>query len=212
MGGSTGGSAGGSSSSPASSERPAGPRSSRAGAAASGAGALGGTTAGFQQAAAAVPPNAVKVYEAGRQGAGKRIVAETVVQAPVDVVWRVLTNYERLADFVPNLEACERLPSPRPGRVLMRQRGCSQGVLWRLEAEAVMEVEEVRGPLGRREARFTMLEGDFKVGAARGAAGRARAWGQGTAYGACSGSAAALLRNARPPDCPAAATALCRRK
>ncbi|KAL4445809.1 hypothetical protein ABPG77_009008 [Micractinium sp. CCAP 211/92] len=108
------------------------------------------------------PSNAVKVYEAGKQSTGKRIVAETVVQAPVDVVWRVLTNYERLADFVPNLESCERLPSQRAGKVLLRQRGCSQGVLWRLEAEALLEVEEVRLPLGRREARFSMLEGDFQ--------------------------------------------------
>jgi hypothetical protein len=29
-------------------------------------------------------------------------------------------------------------------QILIRQRGCSQGVLWRLEAEALMEVEEVR--------------------------------------------------------------------
>ena len=138
----------------------------------------------------------------------------------------MLTNWERLADFVPNLESCERLPSPRPGRVRrrvqpctaaaalallpgpalrlsslhqprsslvnlsstldlracpappalpqtwVRQRGCSQGVLWRLEAEAVIEVEEARLPLGRREARFSMIEGDFKAsGAAAACAG-----------------------------------------
>lgn len=29
-------------------------------------------------------------------------------------------------------------------QILIRQRGCSQGVLWRVEAEALMEVEEVR--------------------------------------------------------------------
>ncbi|KAL4859881.1 hypothetical protein ACK3TF_000138 [Chlorella vulgaris] len=109
-----------------------------------------------------MPRRTVKVYEAGKQDSGKRIVAETVVQAPVDVVWRVLTSYERLATFVPNLESCERLPSPRSGKVWIRQRGCSQSVLWRLEAEAVIEVEEVRMPLGRSEARFTMVEGDFK--------------------------------------------------
>jgi hypothetical protein len=62
-------------------------------------------------------PSNIKVYEAGRQASGKRVVAETVVQAPVDVVWRVLTNYERLAEFVPNLESCERLPSPRKNKV-----------------------------------------------------------------------------------------------
>lgn len=45
----------------------------------------------------------------------------------------------------------------------VRQRGCSQGTLWRLAAEAVLEIMEVRGVLGAREVRFHMLEGDFKV-------------------------------------------------
>ena len=58
-----------------------------------------------------------------------------------------------------------RLPAPLAAQTWIRQRGCSQGVLWRLEAEAVLEVEEARLPLGRREARFSMVEGDFKVGA-----------------------------------------------
>lgn len=45
-------------------------------------------------------------------------------------------------------------------------------MLWRLEAEAVIEVEEARLPLGRREARFSMIEGDFKAsGAAAACAG-----------------------------------------
>ncbi len=43
------------------------------------------------------------------------------------------------------------------------QRGCSQGTLWRLAAEAVLEVSEVRGGLGVRELRFHMIEGDFKA-------------------------------------------------
>jgi hypothetical protein len=73
----------------------------------------------------------------------------------------VLTDYELLPTFVPNLDRCERLPNPPAGRVLLRQRACSQAALWRLEAEAVLEVEEVCKPLGRREARFTMRSGDF---------------------------------------------------
>ena len=59
-----------------------------------------------------------------------------------------------------------RAAPPLPRQVWIRQRGCSQGVLWRLEAQALLEVEEAKLPLGRREARFTMLEGDFQVGAA----------------------------------------------
>jgi hypothetical protein len=46
----------------------------------------------------------------------------------------------------------------------VRQRGCSQGVLWRLEAAAVLEVEHRDLGLRRREARFTQVQGDFKVG------------------------------------------------
>lgn len=64
-------------------------------------------------------------------------------------------------------------PSSLP-QTWIRQRGCSQGVLWRLEAEAVMEVEEARLPLGRREARFSMIEGDFKASAGLGCVAAAR--------------------------------------
>lgn len=31
------------------------------------------------------------------------------------------------------------------------------------QAEAVLELHEVRQPMGRRELRFVMLEGDFEV-------------------------------------------------
>ena len=58
-----------------------------------------------------------------------------------------------------------RPPCPPRRQVWIRQRGCSQGLLWRLEAGAVLEVEEVtKMPEGRREARFSLVEGDFKVG------------------------------------------------
>ena len=33
----------------------------------------------------------------------------------------MLTDYERLAEFVPNLERCERLPKGPNGRVILRQ-------------------------------------------------------------------------------------------
>ena len=74
----------------------------------------------------------------------------------------MLTDYEALPSFVPNLERCERLPSLTPGKILLRQVACSQGGLWRLEAQAMLEVEEIVGPMGRREARFSAVGGDFK--------------------------------------------------
>lgn len=91
----------------------------------------------------------------------KRIVAEIKVQARMEEVWDVLTNYEALPTFVPNLERCERLPSQNPGVVLLRQVGCSQSILWRLEAEALLEVVEIKKSPWRKEVRFRMAEGDF---------------------------------------------------
>ena len=78
-------------------------------------------------------------------------------------VWRVLTDYDSLADFVPNLLACERTPCPNPGRIRLRQRGCSQSVFLRLEAQAVLELQEVHKPMNRRELHFLAVEGDFEV-------------------------------------------------
>jgi hypothetical protein len=38
-----------------------------------------------------------------------------------------------------------------------------QATLWRLEASALLEVQERVLPAGAREVRFTQVEGDFKV-------------------------------------------------
>lgn len=103
----------------------------------------------------------VRIVDQGRQEA-KRCIAETTVAAPVDIVWKVLTEYERLPEFIPNLEECRRLSTSAPGRIRLLQRACSQAALWRLEASAILDIEEVKLPMGRREARFTMVKGDFK--------------------------------------------------
>ena len=76
----------------------------------------------------------------------------------------MLTDYNRLADFVPNLEYCERVAGGPAGKQRLRQRACSQSLYWRLQAEAVLDVHEVHRSLGRRELHFTMVEGDFQVG------------------------------------------------
>jgi hypothetical protein len=79
-------------------------------------------------------------------------------------VWKVLTNYNSLAEFVPNLDLCERVAGAPVGKQRLRQRACSQSLYWRLQAEAVLDVQEVWGSMGRRELRFSMVEGDFQVG------------------------------------------------
>lgn len=103
----------------------------------------------------------IHMYD-GKKDGSKRIVAEVRVQAQLEDVWGVLTDYEALPGFVPNLEVCERLPSAKPGVMRLRQVGCSQSILWRLEAEAELEVEEVDSSSWRKEVRFRMISGDFE--------------------------------------------------
>ncbi|KAK9837252.1 hypothetical protein WJX81_001866 [Elliptochloris bilobata] len=104
----------------------------------------------------------VKLVQTDHPQRSKRVLAEAAVHASVEQVWAVLTDYDHLADFVPNLDSCERLPGGRPTRYRLRQHACSQSLFWRLEAGAVLDVQEVWGDLGRREIRFSQLTGDFK--------------------------------------------------
>lgn len=97
----------------------------------------------------------------------KRIFAEVKVHASVDQVWRVITDYDHLADFVPNLVSSKRVPSSKPGSIHLKQLGCSQSIFWRLEAEAVLECEEIQRVMGAKELRFKAVEGDFKVSKSR---------------------------------------------
>ena len=58
----------------------------------------------------------------------RRAVASISIEASPEQVWEVLTDYEALPQFVPNLALCERLPVPpelRSRLVRLRQvRGC----------------------------------------------------------------------------------------
>lgn len=92
----------------------------------------------------------------------KQIAAEVSILAPIEEVWAILTNYESLPTFVPNLERCERLSSPEPQTVFLKQVGCTQGVLWRIEAQGTLCVQEVKVSSWRREVWFRMIEGDFE--------------------------------------------------
>ena len=95
----------------------------------------------------------------------KRVVAEVVVQAPLETVWEVLTNYEALPSYVPNLDTCEILERHR-GRVRLRQVGCSQSLLWRISAEAELEIEEVRKtpPFSMKALKFAQWAGSIFAG------------------------------------------------
>ncbi|CAM8986531.1 unnamed protein product [Rhodiola kirilowii] len=92
----------------------------------------------------------------------RRIKAEVVVNAEVEKVWNALTDYERLADFIPNLIYSGRIPCPYPGRIWLEQRGLQRALYWHIEARVVLDLQEFLNSPGDRELHFSMVDGDFK--------------------------------------------------
>lgn len=84
--------------------------------------------------------------------------------AAISQVWKVLTDYNRLTEYCPNLDVCERLKGGTKTRYRLKQAGCSQSLFLRLEASAVLDVQEVEGAMGRQELLFSMIESEnFKA-------------------------------------------------
>ncbi|KAH9621385.1 hypothetical protein KSS87_007199 [Heliosperma pusillum] len=92
----------------------------------------------------------------------RRIKAEISVNSDVDSVWNALTDYERLADFVPNLVYSGRIPCPYPGRIWLEQRGLQRALYWHIEARVVLDLQEFMNSPNDRELHFSMVDGDFK--------------------------------------------------
>ncbi|MBA0614449.1 hypothetical protein Godav_014746 [Gossypium davidsonii] len=92
----------------------------------------------------------------------RRIKAEILVSADIDSVWNALTDYERLADFIPNLICSGRIPCPHPGRIWLEQRGLQRALYWHIEARVVLDLQEIPNSSNGRELLFSMVDGDFK--------------------------------------------------
>lgn len=92
----------------------------------------------------------------------RRVKAQVSVKAHVHSVWNALTDYERLADFIPNLVSSGRIPCPHPGRIWLEQRGLQRALYWHIEARVVLDLQEVHNSENDRELHFFMVDGDFK--------------------------------------------------
>lgn len=91
---------------------------------------------------------------AGRQ---RRIEATIYLPHAIEQVWGVLTDYEALADFIPNLAKSCRVPHP-DGGIRVEQIGTQNLKVVTFSARVVLDmVEEYPSAI-----RFTMAEGDFK--------------------------------------------------
>ncbi|KAF7840161.1 cyclase/dehydrase family protein [Senna tora] len=92
----------------------------------------------------------------------RRIKAQISVDADIESVWNALTDYEHLADFIPNLVWSGRIPCPYPGRIWLEQRGFQRAMYWHIEARVVLDLQEFLNSACDRELHFSMVDGDFK--------------------------------------------------
>nr|KYP58332.1 hypothetical protein KK1_004635 [Cajanus cajan] len=92
----------------------------------------------------------------------RRVKAEISVNADIESIWNALTDYEHLADFIPNLVWSGRIPCPYPGRIWLEQRGFQRSMYWHIEARVVLDLQESINSAWDRELHFSMVDGDFK--------------------------------------------------
>ncbi|KAK4264669.1 hypothetical protein QN277_025813 [Acacia crassicarpa] len=92
----------------------------------------------------------------------RSVKAEILIDADIESVWNALTDYEHLADFIPNLVWSGRIPCPFPGRIWLEQRGFQRAMYWHIEARVVLDLQEFINSACDRELHFSMVDGDFK--------------------------------------------------
>lgn len=90
----------------------------------------------------------------GRQ---RRIVAKIQIPQKLEAVWQILTDYDALASFIPNLVKSERLVHPEGG-IRLEQIGAQCFLNIQFCARVVLDMYE-HFP---HELGFEMVEGDFK--------------------------------------------------
>ncbi|KAK7247621.1 hypothetical protein RIF29_42508 [Crotalaria pallida] len=92
----------------------------------------------------------------------RRVKASISINADIASAWNALTDYEHLADFIPNLVWSGRIPCPYPGRIWLEQRGFQSAMYWHIEARVVLDLQELINSEWDRELHFSMVDGDFK--------------------------------------------------
>ena len=92
------------------------------------------------------------------QGRQRRILASISIPCPVEQVWQILTDYDNLADFIPNLTLSRRLEHSEAG-TLLEQVGAQCFLNIQFCARVVLHMaEQFPHRIG-----FRMVEGDFKA-------------------------------------------------
>lgn len=134
-------------------------------------GALALLFSGGHQLASAVE-NAVSV-QAQRQGSAVQINMQANVKAPWEVIWSTLTDYNRLAEFIPGMTS-SRILDKRGSTVTIEQTGSARLWMFSYAIDVVVEVTEqpphainvnvVSGNLKQLEGGYQLKKSDGKEG------------------------------------------------
>ena len=91
------------------------------------------------------------------EGRHRQLSARIHIPYSVDQVWQILTDYDRLADFIPSLAKSRQISHPRNG-IRIEQVGTQSLLKLKFCARVVLDMVE-RFP---HQLDFEMVEGDFK--------------------------------------------------
>lgn len=101
--------------------------------------------------------NGVEVQTDRVEGRQRQISAKICIPYSNDQVWQILTDYDHLADFIPNLAKSRRISHPHNG-IRIEQIGTQSLLKLKFCARVVLDMVE-RFP---HRLDFEMVEGDFK--------------------------------------------------
>jgi ribosome-associated toxin RatA of RatAB toxin-antitoxin module len=126
-----------------------------------------GTTAGWATAGEAI------TVQARRQGSAVQVTTQAVVRAPLEVIWQTLTDYDRLAEFVPDITS-SRVIERQGSTVTVEQAGKAHLWFFTYAIDVVVEVTEqpphtlavrvLRGNLKQLEGGYRLDKIDGKEG------------------------------------------------
>ena len=95
--------------------------------------------------------------EATRRDEGLEVVCRAMLDAPLDLIWQTLTDYNRLAEFIPGMRS-SRMLEQRAGVALVEQSGEAKFLFISVPIEVTLATTE--RPPHSIEAR--MLKGNLK--------------------------------------------------
>ncbi|MGJ9416336.1 SRPBCC family protein [Massilia sp. CMS3.1] len=100
----------------------------------------------------------VKRVDGTQGGRAYQIASSGTVASTPDVVWRILTDYNHLADYLPNLKSA-RVVSRNGDRVIVEQQGAAHFLFFSQTIRLVVQVHE-RAP---DRIDISLIDGDMKV-------------------------------------------------